>query len=309
MVAFFAWVILLAPLGVAIWLCISPKTRRSPLAPKLAIASVLLCAVVSFVFWVTGAETAPGSSVTWMDLSGGIELGVIIDPLSTLMLLVVGFVGSAIFIFALGYMKGDPSIGRFYAKFALFVFSMLGIVLANNFLMMFVFWELVGASSYLLIGYYHEKPSAVDAGKKAFLTNRVADFGFLLGILMIWDLVDNRADARRCLAWLLMQDMNRHRGRLVVIEHDLQLAQPQLRGDHVGQHAGDAATVNGPGNGRIGTVQAQPGSRSESVTRAVLHEGPLAAGCRVHEIDDLMACQIRRRVGPPACLKVFRRRA
>ena len=188
MVAFFAWVILLAPLGVAIWLCISPKTRRSPLAPKLAIASVLLCAVVSFVFWVTGAETAPGSSVTWMDLSGGIELGVIIDPLSTLMLLVVGFVGSAIFIFALGYMKGDPSIGRFYAKFALFVFSMLGIVLANNFLMMFVFWELVGASSYLLIGYYHEKPSAVDAGKKAFLTNRVADFGFLLGILMIWDL-------------------------------------------------------------------------------------------------------------------------
>ena len=188
MVAFLAWVILIAPLGVAVWLAISPRTRRSPIAPKLAIASVMLCAVISFLFWMTGAEET-NSSFAWMSLGDTtIELGVMVDPLSILMLLVVGFVGSAIFIFALGYMKGDPSIGRFYAKFALFVFSMLGIVLANNFLMMFVFWELVGASSYLLIGYYHEKPSAVDAGKKAFLTNRVADFGFLLGILMIWDL-------------------------------------------------------------------------------------------------------------------------
>ena len=102
-----------------------------------------------------------------------------VDQLSILMLIVVGWVGSAIFVFALGYMKGDASIGRFFAKFALFVLSMLGIVLANNFLMIFVFWELVGASSYLLIGYYLEKPSAVEAGKKAFLTNRVADFGFL----------------------------------------------------------------------------------------------------------------------------------
>jgi len=188
--AFFAWITLLAPLFAATWMLVSPRLLRSPSGPKVAIASVLLCAVVSIVFFFVpeGVE----STWTWMDLSpiGGpaVELGVLVDPLSKLMLMVVGLVGSAIFIFALGYMKGDPSIGRFFAKFALFVFSMLGIVLANNFLMMFVFWELVGASSYLLIGYYYEKPSAVEAGKKAFLTNRVADFGFLLGILMIWDL-------------------------------------------------------------------------------------------------------------------------
>ena len=188
--AFWAWTTLLAPLVAAVALAISPNLRRSANGPKLAIASVMLCAAVSLLLWISGARGE--SSWSWMDFSawGGpnIELGVLVDPLSIMMLLVVGWVGSAIFVFALGYMKGDPSIGRFYAKFALFVFSMLGIVLANNFLMIFVFWELVGASSYLLIGYYVDKPSAVEAGKKAFLTNRVADFGFLLGILLIWRL-------------------------------------------------------------------------------------------------------------------------
>jgi len=193
MTVLLAWLTLLAPLAAAIFITLSPSLRKSSAGPKLAILSVLCCAVVSLVFLFSpGMETDPfGSRWTWMDFSdaGGpsIELGVLVDGLSKMMLAVVGLVGSAIFVFALGYMKGDPGIGRFYAKFALFVFSMLGIVLANNFLMIFIFWELVGASSYLLIGYYYDKPSAVEAGKKAFLTNRVADFGFLLGILLIWD--------------------------------------------------------------------------------------------------------------------------
>jgi NADH-quinone oxidoreductase subunit L len=191
MTGFLAWLTLLAPLGAAVVLTILPGLRRSPLGPLVAVASVLLCAATSLIFLLGGGVPVE-STWTWMDFAAGggrgIELGVLVDPLSKMMLLVVGWVGSAIFIFALGYMKGDPSIGRFFAKFALFVFSMLGIVLSNNFLMIFIFWELVGASSYLLIGYYLEKPSAVDAGKKAFLTNRVADFGFLLGILMIWHL-------------------------------------------------------------------------------------------------------------------------
>ena len=102
------------------------------------------------------------------------------------MTLVVTGVGSAIFIYALGYMKGDPAMGRFFGKFSLFVFSMLGIVLSPNFFQTFIFWELVGASSYLLIGYYWKKHSAGEAAKKAFLTNRVGDFGFLIGILMVW---------------------------------------------------------------------------------------------------------------------------
>ena len=85
-------------------------------------------------------------------------------------------------------MDEDPSKARFFAFLSLFTFSMLGIVLANNFLMMFIFWELVGVSSYLLIGFWFEKPSAGDAAKKAFITNRLGDFGFLLGILMVWGL-------------------------------------------------------------------------------------------------------------------------
>ncbi|MHC4548954.1 MAG: NADH-quinone oxidoreductase subunit L [Planctomycetota bacterium] len=186
---FLAWLTLLAPILASVALTVSPALRRSRLGPKLAIASVLFCAAISLLFLVTGMSGHHYWS--WMDFSGlggpRVQLGVLVDGLSTMMLLVVGWVGSAIFIFALGYMKGDPGIGRFYAKFALFVFSMLGIALADNFLMIFVFWELVGASSYLLIGYYYERPSAVEAGKKAFLVNRVADFGFLLGILMIWD--------------------------------------------------------------------------------------------------------------------------
>jgi NADH-quinone oxidoreductase subunit L len=191
--ALLAWLTLLAPAAAAVALTLLPGLRRSPNGPRLAIASVLLCAGVSLVFWLAGSSMETESTYEWMSFLTGdggraIELGVLVDPLSKMMLLVVGWVGSAIFIFALGYMHGDKSIGRFYAKFALFVFSMLGIVLANNFLMIFIFWELVGASSYLLIGYYHERPSAVDAGKTAFLTNRVADFGFLLGILLIWDL-------------------------------------------------------------------------------------------------------------------------
>jgi NADH-quinone oxidoreductase subunit L len=190
MTAFLAWLTLLAPLGAAVVLTILPGLRRSTMGPLVAIASVAFCAATSLLFWVGGAEAV--STWTWIDFATGpgrgIELGVLVDPLSKMMLLVVGWVGLAIFVFALGYMKGDPSIGRFYAKFALFVFSMLGIVLSTNFLMIFIFWELVGASSYLLIGYYFDKPSAVEAGKKAFLTNRVADFGFLLGILMIWRL-------------------------------------------------------------------------------------------------------------------------
>ena len=93
-------------------------------------------------------------------------------------------------------MHDDPGFSRFFACLSLFTFSMLGIVLANNFLQMFIFWELVGVSSYLLIGFWFEKPSAADAAKKAFITNRLGDFGFMLGILMVWA-VARLAELRR----------------------------------------------------------------------------------------------------------------
>jgi NADH-quinone oxidoreductase subunit L len=137
---------------------------------------------------VNGWAPSPSeTSVTWLQVGTlDVSFGLRLDPLSLMMLLVVTGVGGAIHIYSQGYMKGDSGVPRYFACLSFFTFSMLGIVLANNFLMMFIFWELVGVSSYLLIGFWFERPSAADASKKAFLTNRVGDFGFLLGILSVW---------------------------------------------------------------------------------------------------------------------------
>src|SRR5262249_16056179 len=109
-----------------------------------------------------------------------------LDTLSLMMMLVVTGVGGLIHIYSYGYMHDDPGFSRFFACLSLFTFSMLGIVLANNFVQLFIFWELVGVSSYLLIGFWFEKPSGGEAAKKAFITNRLGDFGFILGILMLF---------------------------------------------------------------------------------------------------------------------------
>ena len=123
----------------------------------------------------------------WLDVGNlQVSFGFVIDDLSVLMLLVVTGVALLVQVFSQGYMKKDPGYARYFAFLSLFTFSMLGIVLANNLLMMFVFWELVGVSSYLLISFWFDKPAAADAGKKAFLTNRIGDFGFLFGIIIVW---------------------------------------------------------------------------------------------------------------------------
>ena len=101
------------------------------------------------------------------------------------MLIVVTTVGACVQIYSVGYMKDDPRFSRFFAYLSLFLFSMLGLVLANNFFMIFIFWELVGLTSYLLIGFWFEKKSAADAGKKAFITTRIGDLGFIVGLLLI----------------------------------------------------------------------------------------------------------------------------
>ena len=124
---------------------------------------------------------------TWI-LSGelNVPIGFLVDPLSMVMLLVVTGVGFIIHVYSIGYMHGELGFRRFFAYLNLFVFNMLILVSANNFLLMFVGWEGVGLCSYLLIGYYYEKKSASDAGKKAFIVNRVGDFGFILGVLLIF---------------------------------------------------------------------------------------------------------------------------
>lgn len=114
-----------------------------------------------------------------------IHLGILLDPLSVMMLVVITTVSLMVHIYSLGYMKGERGFARYYAFLSLFTFSMLGLVVATNIFQMYIFWELVGVSSYLLIGFYYERPSAVAAAKKAFIVTRFADLGFLVGILLL----------------------------------------------------------------------------------------------------------------------------
>ena len=124
---------------------------------------------------------------TWLQFSEGvsIDMGIIIDPISVMMLVVVTFISLMVHIYSLGYMKGDERFATYYAFLGLFTFSMLGLVVSSNIFQIYIFWELVGVSSFLLIGYYYDKPSAVAACKKAFIVTRFADVGFLIGILIL----------------------------------------------------------------------------------------------------------------------------
>jgi NADH-quinone oxidoreductase subunit L len=124
---------------------------------------------------------------TWFDLGGGgIKVGIGLDNLAAVMLIVVNLISFLVHLFSNEYMLGDKRFSRFFAYLGIFTFSMLGIVLANNFLFMYVFWELVGVSSYLLIGFWYEKDSAANASKKAFITNRIGDLGFFAGIMILF---------------------------------------------------------------------------------------------------------------------------
>lgn len=124
----------------------------------------------------------------WINLRGTLQvpIGFVLDDLSRLMLLLVSGVGSLIHIYSLGYMRDDAGKSRYFAALSLFMFAMFGIVLANNFVMLFIFWELVGFTSYVLIGHWFERDTAAEAANKAFITTRIGDFGFIIGILMIW---------------------------------------------------------------------------------------------------------------------------
>ncbi|HWR32467.1 MAG TPA: proton-conducting transporter membrane subunit, partial [Chitinophagaceae bacterium] len=120
-------------------------------------------------------------SYTWLEFSKGvsIDMGILLDPISVMMLVVVSFISLMVHIYSLGYMKGEERISTYYSFLGLFTFSMLGLVISSNLFQIYIFWELVGVSSFLLIGYYYNKPSAVAACKKAFIVTRFADLGFL----------------------------------------------------------------------------------------------------------------------------------
>ncbi len=155
----------------------------------VAIIGMMVSTVAAFLVFrdVLAGNTFNGPVYTWIttgDIS--LEIGFLIDRLSATMMLVVAFVSLMVHIYTIGYMADDPGYQRFFSYISLFTFSMLMLVMSNNFLQLFFGWEAVGLVSYLLIGFWYTRPSAIYAGLKAFLVNRVGDFGFLLGIALIF---------------------------------------------------------------------------------------------------------------------------
>lgn len=183
-----AWILLFLPLVAAALNQL--VLRRHALVPYVATGSALVTLVISLMLLgKEGSASFPWATIGDFSLSIGIQL----DRLSTGMMVVVTGIGALVHVFSLAYMKDDGACCRYFTGLSLFMFSMTGIVLADNFIMTFIFWELVGLSSYLLIGHWYQKDSAADAAKKAFLCNRVGDFGFLVGILLLWGLTGTLA--------------------------------------------------------------------------------------------------------------------
>ncbi len=178
----------LAPLVGAILAGLFGKTigrTGSHIVTILGVAVALLASVVIYQD-VQAGNTFDGTVYTWL-VAGGItfEVGFLIDSLTVTMMLVVTFVSLMVHIYTVGYMSEDPGYQRFFSYISLFTFSMLMLVMANNFMQLFFGWEAVGLVSYLLIGFWYDRPTAIYANLKAFLVNRVGDFGFLLGIGLI----------------------------------------------------------------------------------------------------------------------------
>jgi len=179
------WIVLLAPMVSAA--VITLFTRRwKMLSSSISIAAVLVSFICScFIF---AHRTQGAAEFMWISISGvfQVPLGLTLDQLSRTMAVLVSGVGAVIHIYSLGYMRDDEGKSRYFAALSLFMFAMLGIVLANNFVMLFIFWELVGFTSYVLIGHWFYRDAAADAANKAFITTRIGDFGFMIGILMLW---------------------------------------------------------------------------------------------------------------------------
>ena len=191
-----AWLIPALPLFsfAIVGVFIRPVSKR--LAGVVGVSSIFLSAF--FAYWVACAYFSlypPGQehpaiipwTFEWLRYQQGLSVyvGIFIDPISVLLMVVVTTVSALVHLYSMGYMKGDEGYGRFFTYLNLFTFSMLGLVVAPNIVQMYVCWELVGVSSFLLIGFYYQKPSAVSASKKAFIVTRFADLGFMIGVLIL----------------------------------------------------------------------------------------------------------------------------
>src|SRR5665647_2392158 len=169
------------------------KHSSGIIATVLILAATILAIYTAYGYLfeygkVTGVyEKLVPLKYTWLEFSKGvsIDMGILLDPITCMMLVVVTFVSLMVHIYSLAYMKGEERFATYYSFLGLFTFSMLALVISSNIFQIYIFWELVGVSSFLLIGFYYEKPSAVAACKKAFIVTRFADMGFLIGILML----------------------------------------------------------------------------------------------------------------------------
>ena len=179
------WLILIAPLVSAIVITLF-TLRWKALSSTISVVAVLVSFICSCLVFAHSASYA--AQITWIDVAGALKVPITLtlDALSRTMVLLVSGVGALIHIYSLGYMRDDHGKSRYFAALSLFMFAMLGIVLASNFVMLFIFWELVGFTSYVLIGHWFYRDAAADAANKAFITTRIGDFGFMIGILMIW---------------------------------------------------------------------------------------------------------------------------
>ncbi|MEI6873612.1 MAG: NADH-quinone oxidoreductase subunit L [Spirochaetota bacterium] len=189
-----AIILTVAPLAAYLVIILITK-RWKALSSAVAIAGTGISLLIScWLLWSQVSDPTPArASMSWLSIPsmGGfkgleISMGVLIDPLSSLMVTIVSFVAFLVMVYSTGYMKGDEGFSRYFAYLSFFTFSMLGLVVADNYFQTFVFWELVGLSSYLLIGFWRLKDAPAEASKKAFITNRWGDFGFLIGILMLY---------------------------------------------------------------------------------------------------------------------------
>jgi len=189
--------ILVAPFFLFLFLGLLGMKMKPKVAGIIGTVGMGLCAIVAYAvayqyFFQTGKageewQTIIPFNFEWLRFTENlhIDLGILLDPISVMMLVVITTVSLMVHIYSLGYMHGETGFQRYYALLSLFSFSMLGLVVATNIFQMYIFWELVGVSSYSLIGFYYTKPSAVAASKKAFIVTRFADLGFLIGILIL----------------------------------------------------------------------------------------------------------------------------
>src|SRR6266446_5000414 len=183
------WLIPAIPLAISLVILSLARSRRKSAAALAVIGQVVALALSIFVSFPTLQTPAfrAVQNFTWFSFGeNALRIGWVLDPLAAAMMMMIALVGLCIFVFSAGYMAGDKNLTRFFAYLSFFSGAMLGVVIANSLLLLFVFWELVGLASYLLIGFWIHKPSASAAAKKAFITTRIGDLGFFVGILWLY---------------------------------------------------------------------------------------------------------------------------